>query len=150
MRSDIVANYKKNTDGAYHRHNWDDWTAAQRERRDTFNDATWAEYFIQPRILEGTVHLIIGDSRVRVLTRIQVNWQVGMLSFSGAAMPQLMASIEMLEKGKTYTVTLMMCTNDICRGKSQKMMRLQHKVSCILLGSNGARDLHSSLPHDGR
>ena len=64
VRSDIIANYKKNTDGTYHRHNWDDWTAAQRERRDAFNDATWAEYFIQPRIPEGTVHLIIGDSLV--------------------------------------------------------------------------------------
>ena len=42
-----------------------------------------------------------------------MNWQMRILSFSGAAMLQLMASIEMLEKGKMYTVTLMMCTNDI-------------------------------------
>ena len=79
-----------------------------------------------------------------------MNWQVRILSFSGAAMPQLMVSIEILEKGKMYTVTLMMCTNDISRGESQKMMRLQDKVSCILLRSNGARDLYSSLQHDGR
>ena len=31
-RSVITANYKKNTDGAYHRHNREDWTAAHRER----------------------------------------------------------------------------------------------------------------------
>ena len=56
MRSVVISSYKKNTDGAYHRHNRDDWTAAQRERMDDFNDASWAEYFTQPRIPGGTVH----------------------------------------------------------------------------------------------
>ena len=70
VRSVMISNYKKNTDGAYHRHRREDWTAVQCERRDAFNDVTWAEYFTQPRIPEGTVHLMIGDSLVRVLTMI--------------------------------------------------------------------------------
>ena len=70
MRGVVTSSYKKNTDGRYHRPNREDWTAAQRERRDAFHDATWAEYFVQPRIPEGTIHLIIWDSLVRVLTGI--------------------------------------------------------------------------------
>ena len=90
VRSIVISSYKKNTDGVYHRHTREDWTAAQRERRDTFNDAAWAEYYVQPKIPEGTVHLIIGDSLVRILTRIQAHWQLGVLSFSCAAMPQML------------------------------------------------------------
>ena len=50
VRSVIIAIYKKNTDGAYHRLNRMDWTAAQRARRDAFHDSFWAEKFTQPRI----------------------------------------------------------------------------------------------------
>ena len=128
----MISSYKKNVDGRYHRHNREGWTAAQRERRDAFHDATWAEYFVQPRIPEGTIHLIIGDSLVRVLTRIQAHWQVGILIFSGAAMPQMLTSLQMLEMGKIYTVTLRMGTNDVSRGEARKMVRLQDKMSCIL------------------
>ena len=85
-----------------------DWTAEQRERRDAFHDASWAEYYTQPRIPEGAVHLIIGDSLIRVLTRIQSHWQVGVLSFSGAETPQMLGSPEMIDMVKMYTVTLMM------------------------------------------
>ena len=62
LRNVTIASYKKNKDGAYHRHNRMDCTAAQRARRDCFHDASWAEYFTQPRIPDGAVHLIIGDS----------------------------------------------------------------------------------------
>ena len=93
-----------------------DCTAAQRANRDTFHDTFCAEYFTQPRILEGAVHLIIGDSLVRVLTRIQAHWQVGTFSFSGAATPQILASLEMLEMSNMYTVRLMLGTNDVSRG----------------------------------
>ena len=44
VRNVVIASYKKNTDGRYHRHNRMDWNAAQRERRDCFHDASWAEY----------------------------------------------------------------------------------------------------------
>ena len=108
VRSVIFISYKKNTDGAYHRHNRMDWITAQRPSRDAFHDASWAEYFTQPRIPEGAVHLIIADSLIRVLTRIQAHWQVGIMSFSGAAAPQMLASLEMLEITKIYTVTLML------------------------------------------
>ena len=97
VRSVIIASYKKNTDGRYHRHNRLDWTTAQRARKDCFQDAAWPEHYAQPRIPEGAVHLIIGDSLIRVLTRIQSHWQVGVLSFSGAATLQMLASLEMLD-----------------------------------------------------
>ena len=85
VRSVVIASYKRNTDGRYHRHNRMDWNAALRARRDCFHDASWAEYYAQPQIPEDAVHLIVGNSLVRVLTRIQSHWQTGDLSFSGAA-----------------------------------------------------------------
>ena len=132
VRNVAIASYKKNTDGRYHRHSRMDWNAAQRARRDCFHDAAWTEYYTQPRIPEGAVHLIVGDSLVRVLTRIQSHWQTGVLSFSGAATPQMLASLEMLGMARMYTVTLMMGTNDVSRGESRKVMRLHDKMSCIL------------------
>ena len=47
-------------------------------------------------------------------------------------MPQMLASLQMLEMGKIYTVKLMMGTNDVSRDEARKKMRLQDKVSCIL------------------
>ena len=47
-------------------------------------------------------------------------------------MPQMLASLQMLEMGKIYTVTLMMGTNDGSRGDSRKMTKIQEKVGCIL------------------
>ena len=61
VRSVVIDSYKKNTEGRYHRHNRIDWNVAQRARRDCFHDASWAQYYTQPRIPEGAVHLIVGD-----------------------------------------------------------------------------------------
>ena len=81
---------------------------------------------------EGAVHLIIGDSLVRVLTRIQSHWQTGILSFAGAATPQILATLEILGMTKVYTVTLMIGTNDVSRGEARKITRLHDKMSCLL------------------
>ena len=132
IRSVVISSYKKNTEGRYHRHNRMDWSTAQRVRRDCFHDLAWVEYHTQPRVPEGAVHLIIGDSLLRVLSRIQSPWQTGILSFAGAAMPQILASLEMLGMARVYTVTLMIGTNDVSRGESRKIMRLHDKMSCIL------------------
>ena len=132
VRNVVIASYKKITEGRYHRHNRMDWNAAQRARRDCFHDANWVEYHTQPRVPEGAVHLIIGDSLLRALTRIESHWQIGILSFSGAAMPQILASIEMPGVARVYTVTLMIGTNVVSRGESRKIMRLHDKMSCIL------------------
>ena len=43
----------------------------------------------------------------------------------------MLASLQMLEMGKIYTVTLMMGINNVSRGEARKMMRLQDKVSRI-------------------
>ena len=119
VRSVVIARYKKNTDGGYHRHDRMDWNAAQRARRDCFHDASWAEYYTQPRIPDGAVHLI-------------VHWQSGVLSFSGAATPQMLASLEMLGMASIYPVTLIIGTNDVSRGESRKVKRLHDKMRCIL------------------
>ena len=103
----VISSYKKNTEGRYHRHNRMDWSTAQRDTRDCFHDAAWVEYLTQPRVPEGAVHLIIGDSLLRVLTLIQSHWQTGILSFAGAATPQMLATLEMLGMARVYTVTLM-------------------------------------------
>ena len=128
VRSVIIARYKKNTDGGHHRHIREDWTAVQRVGG---MHTTIQLGLSTSRSLEYRKVQSIGDSLVRVLTRVQAHWQVGILSFSGAAMPQMLASLEMLEKGKMYAVTLMMGTNDVSRGESRKMMRPQDKLSCI-------------------
>ena len=44
----------------------------------------------------------------------------------------MLASLEMLEMAKMYTVTLVMGTNNVSRGEWRKAMRLQEKMSCIL------------------
>ena len=132
IRSVVISSYKKNTEGRYHRHNCMDWSTAQRVRRDCFHDAAWVEYLTQPRVPEGAVHLIVGDSLLRVLTRIQSHWQTGILSVAGAAMSQILASLEMLGMARVYTVTLMIGTNDVSRGESRKVMKLHDKMSCIL------------------
>ena len=93
VRSVKISSYKKNTEGRYHRHNRMDWSTAQRDRRDCFHDAAWVEYLTQPRVPEGAVHLITGDSLLRVLTRIQSHWQTGVSSFAGAATPQMLATL---------------------------------------------------------
>ena len=132
VRSFVISSYKKNTEGRYHRHNRLDWSAEQGARRDCFHDAAWVEYLAPPRVPEGAVHLIIGDSLVRVLTRIQSHWQTGILSFAGAATPQMLATLDMLGMTKVYTVTLMIGTNDVSRGEARKIMRLYDKMSCLL------------------
>ena len=109
----MISSYKKNTEKRYHRHNR-------------------LEYLAPPRVPEGAVHLIIGDSLVRVLTRIQSHWQTGILSFAGAATPQILATLEMLGMTKVYTVTLMIGTNDVSRGEARKVTRLHDKMSCLL------------------
>ena len=126
----MIASFKKNTDGRYH--NRMDWDTGKRARRDCFHDAAWDEYNAQPRIPEGAIHLIVGDSLIRVLTRIQSHWQTGILSLSGAATPQMLASLEMLGMARMYRVNLMMGTNDVSRGESRKVMRIHDKMSCIL------------------
>ena len=75
VRSVVIASYKKNTEDRYHRYNRMDWTVAQRARRDCCHVASWAEYYTQPQIPEGAVRVIVEDSLVRVLTRIQSHWQ---------------------------------------------------------------------------
>ena len=71
VRSVMISKNKKNTDDAANRrHHREDWTAVQCEKRDAVNDASWVECFKHPKTPEGTVHLTIGDSLVRVLTRI--------------------------------------------------------------------------------
>ena len=47
-------------------------------------------------------------------------------------MPEMLASLEMLDMVKMYTVTLMMGTNDVSRVESRKVMRRHEKMSCIL------------------
>ena len=132
VRSVMISSYKKNTEKRYHRHNRLDWNAEQKARRDCFHDAAWVEYLAPPRVPEGAVHLIIGDSLLRVLTRIQSHWQTGVLSFAGAATPQILATLEMLGMTKVYTVTLMIGTNDVSRGEARKVTRLHDKMSCLL------------------
>ena len=132
VRSVVILSYKKNTEGRYHRHNRLDWSTEQKARRDCFHDAAWVQYLAPPRVPEGAVHLIVGDSLVRVLTRIRSHWQTGILSFAGAATPQMLATLDMLGMTKVYTVTLMIGTNDVSRGEARKITRLHDKVSCLL------------------
>ena len=44
----------------------------------------------------------------------------------------MLASLEMMDMLKMYTVTLMMGANDVSRGESRKVMRSHEKLSCII------------------
>ena len=132
VRNVVIASYKKDTEGNYHKHSRLDWNAEQQARRDCFHDAAWVQYLAPPRVPEGAVHLIIGDSLVRVLTQIRSHWQTGVLSFAGAATPQMLATLDMLGMTKVYTVTLMVGTNDVSRGEARKVTRLSDKINCLL------------------
>ena len=54
VRSVMISNYKKSTDGAYHLHRREDLTVVQRERSDAYNYASLVKYFTQPRMPDGT------------------------------------------------------------------------------------------------
>ena len=89
-RGAIISNLKKDVNNRkYHRHHNEDWTSAQRERRASFNEASWVDYLTKPKISEGAVHLIKGDSLVRALTRVRAHSQIGIWSFPHVAMPQM-------------------------------------------------------------
>ena len=105
MRSAVISNYQKDVEGNYRQHHKED-----------FNDAVWVEYFTKPK-KPGSVFLIKGDSLVRILTRIPVQWLVGILVFSGAAMPQTLASPEVR---KITTVTMMTGTNDVSNNEASR------------------------------
>ena len=100
MRNAVISSNKKNTEGRYHRYRKKKWTNAQCERMAAFNDALWSEYLTRPRLPEGAVNLIIGDSLVSVLTRIQ--------------------SLEKLEMMKRHAVNLMMGFNDVSQANRGK------------------------------
>ena len=142
VRSVVISSYKKNTDGMYRRHNREDSTAAQRERRDAFHDASWAEYFVQPRIPEGTIHLIIGNSLVRALSRIQAHWQVRVLSFSGAAMPQMLVCLHRyIDHGNQRRVQGRGKKND----ESTRQGELHSRGAKNLTEASNPHHLHCSL-----
>ena len=152
VRNVVISSYKKNTEGRYHRHNRMDWSMVQRDRRDCFHDAAWVEYLTQPRVPEGVVHLIMGDSLLRVLTRIQSHWQTGILSFAGAATPQMLATLEMLGLARVYTVTLMVGTNDQGGSKEGDEAARQDELhSRGIADSNGSghsHGVHHPLQHE--
>ena len=88
--------------------------------------------------------------------RTQAHWQVDILSFSDAATPQMLASLEMLDMTKLYTVKLMLGTEYVSRGERRKVMRLQKKMSCILEElriylelATSTHYLHHPLHNDG-
>ena len=58
--------------------------------------------------------------------------KIGVLSFSGAAMPPKLASLEILEVRKIHTVTKTMSMNSVSRGEYRKMTQLPEKMSCLL------------------
>ena len=98
MRGAIIYNYKKEVNARYRRHTREDWTSAQWES--SIPRCGLGGLSTKPRILEGAVNLIIEDSLVRVLNRDRARWQIGILSLSGAAMSQMLVSLEMLGVGK--------------------------------------------------
>ena len=133
VRVEFFSNYKKLVNGRYQRPHKEDWTSARRGKRAAINEAAWLDYLKkEPRTPEGAAHLIIGDSLVRFLTRVGRHWKIGVLRFSGAATPQMLASPEILEVRKIHTVTMMMGRNYISRGDFRKMTQWPEKVSCLL------------------
>ena len=94
-----------------------DWTTAQRARGDCFHDGSWAEYFTQPKKNRGCGSLDQPNMSADANPVTLASWS---LDFSGVSTPQMLASLEMLDMVKMYTVTLMMRTNDVSRGSRER------------------------------
>ena len=132
VRNVVIASYKKNTDGRYHRHNRMDWNAAQRTRRVCFHDASRAEHYTTATNTGGCSS---PDCRGQADTGADpdpvalADWNLEFLWSRNAADVGITRDAG---DGKNVYSDSNDGTNDVSRGESRKVMRLHDKMSCIL------------------
>ena len=90
------------------------------DARGCFNRATWnpAVNLQQPPL--GTSHLILGDSLVRVLSKLRTSWITTVMTFGGATIAQLFRMVELMNPGRIPNVTILVGTNNISRARMRK------------------------------
>ena len=99
--------------------------------RACFNRATWspAVNLQQPPL--GTSHLILGDSLVRVLSKLRTSWVTTVMAFGGATIAQLYRMVELMNPGKMPNVMILVGTNDIPRGSDEQEALWEAMMVCL-------------------
>ena len=99
--------------------------------RACFNRATWspAVNLQQPPL--GTSHLILGDSLVRVLSKLRTSWVTTVMAFGGATIAQLYRMVELMNPGRIPNVMILVGTNDISRGSDEQEALWESMMVCL-------------------
>ena len=84
-------------------------------------DLSWVGYLIISELIpESPVHLITGDSQTRLLYDVRSHWQTGVLSFSEAAMPQMLPRLDIFQEGEDSYFNDDGGTSDKSRGEPRE------------------------------
>ena len=106
--------------------------------RACFNRATWnpAVNLQQPPL--GTLHLILGDSLVRVLTNLghhgdglRTSWVTTVTDFGGATIAHLFWMVELMNPGRIPNVMILVGTNNISRSSDEEEALWESMMVCL-------------------
>ena len=99
--------------------------------RACFNRATWnpAVNLQQPPL--GTSHLILGDSLVRVLSKLRTSWVTTVMAFGGATKAQLYRMVELMNPGRIPNVMMLVGSNNISRSSDEEEALWKSMMVCL-------------------
>ena len=99
--------------------------------RACFNRAIWnpAVNLQQPPL--GTSHLILGDSLVRVLSKLRNSWVTMVMAFGGATKAQLYRIVELMNPGRIPSVMIQVGTNNISRSSDEEEALWESMMVCL-------------------
>ena len=120
---------------------------SEADPRACFNRATWnpAVNLQQPPL--GTSHLILGDSFVRVLSKLRTFWITTVMAFGGATIAQLFRMVELMNPGRISNVTILVGTNNISRSSDEEeALRGRTRIGRTRIGDFLLSDYSFRLP----
>ena len=100
--------------------------------RACFNRATWNRAVnLQQPPLGTSSHLILGDSLVRVLSKLRTSWVTTVMAFGGATLAQLYRMVELMNPRRIPNVMILVGTNDISRGSDEQEALWESMMVCL-------------------
>ena len=99
--------------------------------RACFNRVTWNPAVNLQQPPQGTSHLILGDSLVRVLSSLRTSWVTMVMVFGGATISQLYRMLELMNPGRIPNVMILVGTNDISRGSDEQEALWESMMVCL-------------------
>ena len=79
----------------------------------------------------GTSHLILGDSLVRVLSKLRTSWITTVMAFGGATIAQLFWMVELMNPGRIPNVMILVGTNNISRSSDEEEALWESMMVCL-------------------